>query len=116
MLVCARDQENSSWEDTEYVPDTLADAGDSQTDQSFGGSQDTWFVAPSQGRNFRADFSLEMPHPNYVCSAPSAFGHTNVMYGGHSAGSSPIQGTFPENHMLIYRNGGPGLNLNAQLH
>jgi hypothetical protein len=51
-----------------------------------------------------------------VCSAPSAFGHTNVMYGGHSAGASPVQGAFTENHMPGYRNGGPSLNLNAHFY
>ena len=54
-----------------------------------------------------------MPQPDYVCSQHSAFGHTNVMYGLHSAGLSPIQSAFTENHMMGYRNGGPGLNLNV---
>ena len=33
------------------------------------------------------------------------------MYGLHSAGLSPI--AFTENHMMGYKNGGPGLNLNV---
>jgi hypothetical protein len=116
FVVCAADPENSSWEDTECVADTPADGGDSQANHSLGSSQDAGFAPPSQGRNFRAGFSLEMPHADYVCSAPSAFGHTNVMYGRNSAVASPVQRPFTENHMPGYRNGGPGLNLNAHFY
>jgi hypothetical protein len=110
--VCAGDQDDSSWEGTECIPDTPATVGESQADQSLGGSEDPRVVGPSQGRIFRTGLSVEMPHPDYVCSAPSAFGNTNVMYGV----SSPMQGAFTENQMLGYRNGGPGLNLNAQFY
>jgi hypothetical protein len=58
--------------------------------------------------------SVEVPQPDYVCSQTSAFGHTNVMYGLHNASLSQIQGAFTENPMMGYRNGGTGLNLNAQ--
>ena len=57
-----------------------------------------------------------MPHLDYVWSASSAFGHTNVMYGGNSAGVNPIQGAFTENHMFGYKNGGHGLNLKVHFY
>ena len=50
VWVCAGDQDDSSWEGTECIPDTPATAGESQADQSFGGFQDTRVVGPSQGR------------------------------------------------------------------
>ena len=110
----AGDQEDSNWEDTEAIPDSQAVAGESQPDESFGGNQDRRLAGSSQCRNFRACLSVEVPQPDYVCSQPSAFGRTNVMYGLHSASLSPIQGAFIENYMMGYKNGGPGLNLNGQ--
>ena len=110
----AGDQEDSNWCDTEAIPDTQAAAGESQPTETFGGSQDRRLAGPSLDRNFRAGLSVEVPQPDYVCSQTSAFGHTNGMYGLHSAGLSQIQGAFTENHMTGYRNGGIGLNLNAQ--
>ena len=96
----AGDQEDSNWEDTEAIPDSQAVAGESQPDESFGGNQDRRLAGSSQCRNFRACLSVEVPQPDYVCSQPSAFGRTNVMYGLHSASLSPIQGAFIENHMM----------------
>ena len=112
--VIAGDQEDSTWEDTEAIADTQAVAGESQHDDTFEGSTDRRIAGPSIDRNFRASLSVEVPQPDYVCSQTSAFGHTNVMYGLHSAGLSQIQGAFTENPMMDYRNGGTGLNLNAQ--
>jgi hypothetical protein len=114
VIVIAGDQEDSNWEDTEAIADTQAVAGESEQAETFGGSQDRKVAGPSLDRNFRASLSVEVPQPDYVCSQTSAFGHTNVMYGLHSAGLSQIQGAFTENPMMGYRNGGIGLNLNAQ--
>ena len=36
----AGDQEDSNWGDTEAIPDTQAAAGESQHDETLGGSQD----------------------------------------------------------------------------
>ena len=111
----AGDQEDSGWEDSECIPDTPAHATDSKPDHCFGGSHDSRFAGSSQGRS-RPGLSVEMPHPDYVCNRSSAFGHSNVMYGVHTTGVSPMQAGFTENHMVGYRNGGPGLNLNAQFY
>ena len=110
----AGDQEDSNWGDNEAIPDTQAAAGESQPDVPFGGSQDIRLEGSSQCRSFRTGLNVEVPQPDYVCSQPSAFGHTNVMYGLHSAGLGPMQRTFTENQIMGYRNGGTGLNLNAQ--
>ena len=110
----AGDQEDSNWEDTEAIPDTQGAAWESQPDETFGGSQDRRLEGSNQCRNSRVGLSVEVPQSDYVCSQPSAFGHTNVMYDLHSAGLSPIQGAFTGNHMMDYKNGGTGLNLDAQ--
>ena len=107
-------QEDSNWEDASAIPDMQAATGESQPEENFGCSQDRRLAVQSQCRSFRVPLSVEVPQPKYVCSQSSAFGHTNVMYGLHSAGLSPTQGAFTDNHMMGYRNGGTGLNLNAQ--
>jgi hypothetical protein len=81
------------------IPDTCGAAWESQPGSAFGGSQDRRLASSSVDRNFRASLSVEVPQPDYVCSQTSAFGHTNGMYGLHSAGLSQIQGPFTENHM-----------------
>ena len=110
----AGDQEDWNWGDTEAIPDTQAAAGESQPDETLGGSQDRRLEGPSWCRTFRAGLSVEVPQSDYVCSQPSAFGPTNVTYGLHSVGLSQNQGAFTENHMMGYRIGGTGLNANAQ--
>ena len=110
----AGDQEDSNWGDTEAIPDTQAAAGESQPDETLGGSQDRRPEGPSQCRTFRAGLNVGVPQSDYVSSQTSAFGHTNVMYGLQGVGLSQNQGAFTENHMMGYRIGGTGLNANAQ--
>ena len=71
-------------------------------------------LGQNNGRSFRVPLSVEVPQPEFVCSQSSTFGHTNVMYGLHSASLSPTQGASSDNLMMGYRHGGTGLKFNAQ--